>query len=191
MASVSQAEAQLLSQKVGLVGWWHFLRRYPVVPIAVLSVLVVVGVFAPLLAQFYPAIGNIRDRQLTPFSRGHVSPSDAAEGEVGRFHILGTDHVGRYPPTRVMYGARISLMVAGIALVSGFIIGTAIGLLAGYIGGIWDEIITRMVDIWYALPFLMVALVMTLLYGQSLQLLLGLLAALSWAGFVRVIRARP
>jgi peptide/nickel transport system permease protein len=90
----------------------------------------------------------------------------------------------------MVYGARISLMVAAVSLVSGFIIGTAIGIVAGYLGGIWDEIITRLVDIWYALPFLMVALVLILLFGQSLQLLLGLLAALAWAGFVRVIRAQ-
>ena len=123
-------------------------------------------------------------------SHGWVSPSAADAGEQGNFYILGTDHAGRDTLTRIVYGARVSLMVAGISLISGFIVGTSVGIVAGYLGGIWDEVITRIVDIWLALPFLMVVLVATILYGQSLQLLLGALAALAWVGFVRVVRAQ-
>lgn len=193
--SLPQADIQLLGQRTGplapLARSWFFIRRYPVIPLLVLAVLVLTGIFAPMIAPYHPVRdSNIRDRHLTPFSRGFVSPSRAEAGEVGRLHILGTDHAGRDVLTRVMYGARISLMVAAISLVSGFIIGTTIGVISGYLGGIWDELITRIVDIWYAIPFLMLALVFTILFGQSLQLLLGLLAALAWAGFVRVIRAQ-
>jgi peptide/nickel transport system permease protein len=169
---------------------WHVIRRYPIIPGFVLVVLLFMAAFAPLLSDFTPAVGQIRDRHLSPMQRGWVSPSRAADGESGALHILGTDHAGRDIFTRIVYGARISLMVAGVSLISGFIIGTAIGVLAGYLGGFWDEIISRIVDIWYAIPFLMVALVVTLLFGQSLNLLLGLLAMLAWAGFVRIIRAQ-
>ncbi len=187
-------EELLLRQRTGALGIisgsWFFVRRYPVIPTVVLVVLVLAGVLAPWIAPFDYAIGNVRDRQLPPMSRGWVSPSAEANGEIGDLHILGTDHAGRDTFTRIVYGARISLMVAAISLISGFIAGTSIGILAGYLGGIWDEIITRIVDIWLALPFLMVVLVATILYGQSLQLLLVMLALLAWVGFVRVVRAQ-
>ncbi len=169
---------------------WFFIRRYPIIPSVILIVLVLAGLFAPLLTPYDYAIGNVRDRQLPPMSLGWISPTAEANGEIGQLHILGTDHAGRDTFTRIIYGARISLMVAGISLISGFLAGTSIGILAGYLGGIWDEIITRIVDIWLALPFLMVVLVATILYGQSLQLLLVMLALLAWVGFVRVVRAQ-
>ena len=90
----------------------------------------------------------------------------------------------------MLFGARISLVVAGIAIVSGFITGTTLGILSGYSGGWVDEVITRLADIWQALPFLMVALVCVLLFGQSTTLLLFLMVALAWNPFVRVIRSQ-
>ncbi len=190
------ASAEILLSRQGegtsatLRNAWHFVRRYPVIPIIVLSVLALLGILAPLLTSYDPAQGAIRDRHLAPMSRGWVSPSRAAQGIQGGLHILGTDHAGRDVFTRLVYGARISLMVAGISLLSGFVVGTTIGVVSGYLGGWWDEIITRIVDVWYSIPFLMLALVMTVLFGQSLQLLLGLLAALAWVGFVRIVRAQ-
>ncbi len=185
-------EELLLRQRTGVLGIvsgsWFFVRRYPVIPTTILIVLTIAGLFAPWITPFDYAIGNVRDRQLPPMIRGWVSPSAEANGEIGDLHILGTDHAGRDTFTRILYGARISLMVAAISLISGFIAGTSIGILAGYLGGIWDEIITRIVDIWLALPFLMIVLVATILYGQSLQLLLVALASLAWVGFVRVVR---
>jgi peptide/nickel transport system permease protein len=110
--------------------------------------------------------------------------------EVRPEHFLGTDHTGRDVFSRMLYGARISLVVAAIALLSGFITGTTLGMVSGYSGGWIDEVITRIVDIWQALPFLMVALVCVLLFGQSIELLLGLMVALAWNPFVRVIRSQ-
>lgn len=192
--AITSAEALLTRERTGLTGLfsrlWFLMRRYPIIPGVVLTTLVLVGIFAPLVAPYDPKSGVLRDRQLPPLSRGWVSPTKAAQGEQGRFYLLGTDHAGRDMLSRVIFGARISLMVAAISVVSGFVIGTAIGTISGYLGGIWDEIITRIVDIWYALPFLMVALVATILFGQSLHLLLVLLALLAWAGFVRIIRAQ-
>ena len=131
------------------------------------------------------------------------------------YHFLGADHVGRDVFSRLLHGAQISMMVVGISLVAGMTIGVALGLIAGYtatryepnIGfnitykgkkkrisvlSPWliDESITRFVDIWNALPFLMVALVVTLIFGRGLTVLMGVLALIAWAGFVRVIRAQ-
>ncbi len=164
----------------GLSEAWRFVRRWPVVPLFVLSVLVITGIFGPLFAPHDPVIGVLSER--------HTPPAWAESGSLN--HILGTDHAGRDILTRIIYGARISLAVAVISVSSGFILGTTIGLVSGYLGGIYDEVITRIVDIWYALPFLMIALVVVFIFGQKLSVLLVLLAMLAWAGFVRIIRAQ-
>ena len=131
------------------------------------------------------------------------------------YHFMGNDHVGRDVFSRLLHGAQISMMVVGVSLVLGMTIGVALGLIAGYAMGkgepnigFWitfrgkrkrivilspwliDEFITRFVDIWYALPFLMVALVVTLIFGRGLTVLMGVLALIAWSGFVRVIRAQ-
>ena len=133
-----------------------------------------------VLATQDPRQGGIRDR--------HIPPAWTEEGTTE--HILGTDHAGRDVFTRTLYGARISLAVAAAALLSGFIIGTTLGIVSGYAGGWIDELITRIVDIWQALPFLMVALVCVMIFGQSTTLLLSLMVLLAWHPFVRVIRSQ-
>ena len=171
---------------------WLFMRRWPVLPMAVLATLIFCGIFAPVLATHDPYAGGIRSRQQPPpwLPDQWVSEVILVNEEVRPQHILGTDHVGRDVFSRMLYGARISLVVAAIALLSGFITGTTLGILSGYYGGWVDEVITRLVDIWQALPFLMVALVCVLLFGQSTQLLLALMVALAWNPFVRVIRSQ-
>ena len=167
-----------------LVSIWRFLRRYPTIPIVVITLLVFSALFGPTLAPHDPLITEMSARYVPP-------PSFEYKKKVGSWdHPLGTDHVGRDILSRIMWGGRISLMVAGIALIVGLTVGTAVGLISGYFGGIVDEIITRIVDIWLALPFLMVALLCVLIFGQSLIVLLFLLGLLSWVGFVRIIRAQ-
>ncbi len=171
---------------------WRFMRRWPVLPMAVLALLVFCGVFAPALASHDPYSGSIRSRQQPPpwLPDRFISDVLIVNEETRANHILGTDHTGRDVYSRMLHGARISLVVAAIALLSGFITGTTLGILSGYSGGWVDELITRLVDIWQALPFLMVALVCVLLFGQSTVLLLCLMVALAWNPFVRVIRSQ-
>ncbi len=175
---------------------WGFMRRWPVIPMAVLAALIFCGVFAPLLATHDPYGGQdagLRARHIPPpwAPEGDwVGTGDPAQEATRTGHYLGTDHTGRDVFSRMLFGARISLIVAAIALLSGFITGTTLGIVSGYSGGWIDEIITRIVDIWQALPFLMVALVCVLLFGQSTVLLLALMAALAWNPFVRVIRSQ-
>ena len=175
---------------------WGFMRRWPVIPMAVLATLIFCGIFAPLLATHDPYGGQdagLRSRHIPPpwAPEGDwVGTGDPAQEATRTGHYLGTDHTGRDVFSRMLFGARISLIVAAIALLSGFITGTTLGIVSGYSGGWIDEIITRIVDIWQALPFLMVALVCVLLFGQSTVLLLALMAALAWNPFVRVIRSQ-
>ncbi|MCH8060909.1 MAG: ABC transporter permease [Chloroflexi bacterium] len=155
-------------------------RRWPVLPIIVLVVLVVTGLFAPLIAPNDPLDQDLTLRNNPPFW-------DAEEGTTSR--LLGADHVGRDVLSRVIYGARISLMVVSVSLSTGLLIGTTLGLIAGYAGGIVDEIIMRLVDVWLALPFILIALVAVVVLGASLGLVIALLALFTWASFVRFVRA--
>ena len=171
---------------------WQFMRRWPAIPMAVLAALVFCGIFADVLATHNPYSGGLVSRHQPPpwLPDGMVHESIIIREEIRSQHLLGTDHTGKDVFSRMLHGARISLVVAGIAIVSGFITGTTLGILSGYYGGWVDEAITRLVDIWQALPFLMVALVCVILFGQSTVLLLFLMVALAWNPFVRVIRSQ-
>ncbi len=104
-------------------------------------------------------------------------------------HLLGTDQLGRDIMTRVMHGARVSLAVAGIVLAAGAICGTALGLISGWFGGVIDEIIQRFVEFTIAVPFILVALVVVIVLGQTIEVIVSLLIIFSWGSFTRQVRA--
>ena len=167
---------------------WAFVRRWPVIPGAVIVVLILMGAFGPYIAPHDPVIADARSRHVPPVGMEVCVGPRCKTGSWT--NPLGTDHVGRDVLSRIIVGSRISLIVAALSLVVGLIVGTSIGMISGYLGGIFDEIITRVVDIWLALPFLMVALLVVLIFGQSIGVVFLLLAVLSWVGFVRVVRAQ-
>jgi peptide/nickel transport system permease protein len=173
--------------------WW-FLRRYPVIPSVILIMLVIAAAIGPTVAPFPRDSGWLGDRHLSPFSSTSEEEklAAAAKGQehLTGFHLLGTDHIGRDTFTRVLHGARISMMIAAVSLGIGFTVGTTLGVISGYFGGWTDEIITRFVDIWFALPFLLVALIMTLIFGRGLPVLMVVLALISWTAFVRILRSQ-
>jgi ABC-type dipeptide/oligopeptide/nickel transport system permease subunit len=173
--------------------WW-ILRKYPVLPAAVLILLVVAAIIGPTVAPYERDIGPIGDRHLGMFQFSELSEEKRDAPRYGLwpdgFHLFGSDHIGRDVFTRVLHGARVSMQVVMVSLVLGMFIGVSLGMISGYYGGITDELITRFVDIWYAMPFLMVALIVVLIFGRGLTVLLFVLALVAWAGFVRVIRAQ-
>jgi len=162
------------------------LRRTPVIPVFLLSLVVFAGVLAPWIAPENPRRGDLRQRMAPPV----WVESGTAE------HILGTDHLGRDVLTRVIYGAKISLIVAAVTLSIGGTVGVVLGLLAGWYGGWIDEIIMRLVDIALAVPLVLVALVMVVSIGQDFPDFLGgqtglivlVLASWIWVRFARIVR---
>jgi peptide/nickel transport system permease protein len=103
-------------------------------------------------------------------------------------YMLGTDHLGRDILSRMIHGARVSLIIMAITLVIGGSIGTIAGLIAGYYGGIVDEIIMRVVDIFLALPLVLVALVLVVSVGQSFFIIVVVLILFIWVRFARQVR---
>ncbi len=184
-----------------LVRSWWFLRRYPVIPIFILILLLIAAAIGPYVTPYERDIGNIADRHLEPFStsensvsgKGWIANSDGTFRPtqiVNGYHVLGTDHVGRDIFTRLLHGSRISLMVVTISISTGMAFGLAFAMISGYYGGLIDEVLMRIVDIWNALPFLMVALILTLIFGRGLEIMVVVLFLVAWVNFVRIIRAQ-
>jgi peptide/nickel transport system permease protein len=199
------------------------MRRLPIIPVLLLSLVVVTGITAPWISPHSAIKGNLRERTLPPawegpqialktvveeveLGRGHkqitlekareiradVALGDGVEvvtREGGSTkHLLGTDHLGRDMLSRIIHGARISLIVAGVTLGIGGTIGTALGLVSGWYGGRVDELIMRLVDIILALPLFLVALVLVVSLGQSLSVIVVILAVWIWPRFARMVR---
>lgn len=189
---------------------WFLLRRYPIIPGIVITLLVVVGLFAPQITptdwtrqalehREHPQTWGRADEHNTPVVEsdfdletrdGRNALRAANKTHHNRWtYILGGDQFGRDVLGRVIGGTRTSLKVAGIALAAGTTVGVILALVAGYYGGIVDEIIMRIVDMWLGLPFLLIAILASVTIGASERTVMILLALLAWSGFVRQIRS--
>jgi len=157
---------------------FSFTKRWPIIPLVIMLLSVVGAVFAPVLAPFEPQKGDLRARNIPPV---WLDGGDST-------HWLGTDNLGRDIYSRMLYGARISLFVAAVAVAFGLVMGTLTGVTAGYYGGMVDEILMRLVDLWSSLPFLLIALIVAISVGPSLGMVIGLLAVSSWSAGSRNIR---
>ena len=154
------------------------LKRYPVLPVIILTIIVVGGVFAPLLERHPPRVADLPVRNTPPMWE-EGGDSD---------YILGTDHLGRDIYSRLLHGARISLIIALVCLAVGGGIGVVLGLISGYYGGWIDEIIQRAIDVKRAMPLFLLALVAVLTFGASFTILVIVLSLSIWGSFARMIR---
>lgn len=153
-------------------------REWPVVPLVILGVLLVCGLFAPWIAPHSPTEAELRARNMPPVWQAGGSSR----------YLLGADHQGRDVLSRVIYGTRISLVIAAAALLIGGIVGISLGMIAGYSGGWVDEFIMRVIDLKLAIPLILIALVIVIVVGQSFPILVGILAVNAWSGFARQVR---
>ena len=157
---------------------WRRLRHFPVFPMLIIGIIVVTGLLAPWIEPYDP------DK---PDLLGSLQPPAFFGGSWS--HPLGTDALGRDQLSRLISGARISLLV-GISVVLGAgAIGTILAMIAGYFGGIVDAIISRVTDIFLAVPFLLVAIAVVGAVGASTQNLVLTLIFMTWAGYTRVLRS--
>jgi len=161
------------------VSVFGFFRRWPIIPVIIIAALIIAAIFAPWMEPHPPLKTTIRD-MLTP-------PSWYAEGSSK--YLLGTDAVGRDILSRLIHSARITVVVVVVALGAGIVVGSILGLVAGYFGGVVDEVIMRFVDMWSALPYLLIILTIVVVFGQGYGILIAVLALISWPGAVRLVRA--
>jgi peptide/nickel transport system permease protein len=145
---------------------------------AVLIVFVTAGLFAPFVAPHDPNAQILTQRLRPPVWEERGSWD----------HPLGTDNLGRDVLSRLIHGARISLLVIAVSIPVSMTIGTVLGLVAGYRRGLIDMLLMRVVDIQLAMPAILFAVLLAAVYGPSLRNVLLIIVVWRWAGFARLVR---
>jgi len=148
---------------------------------SIVLVIVLVAIFAPLIAPHDP-YEQILSRKLIP-------PVWFDSSKATWDHILGTDHLGRDYLSRLIYGARISLMIGFSAMLISGVIGTILGVCAGYFGGKVDMVISFIITTRLSMPVVLVALAVVSLMGSSLTVVIWVLGLLIWDRFAVVMRS--
>ena len=141
----------------------------------VICIMVIFAVFAPWIATHDPYALSMANSKLPPGVDGH---------------IFGTDELGRDMLSRIIYGARISLTIGLVPTLISMVIGTALGLAAGYYGGKIDFVIMRLADVMLAFPSLLLAMVVMYTMGGGLVNIFIALSLVNWAGTARIVRSQ-
>jgi peptide/nickel transport system permease protein len=170
-----RSEAVPLTSRADLV---RGLEGFPLLPVGILVGIAFVAMFAGVLAPYDPEIGSLALR--------FRPPAWQAGGSVD--NLLGTDHLGRDVLSRLIFGARVSMVVGFTAVMVAGAIGTALGIVSGYLGGWVDQVIMRVTDTWLALPALTFAIFLTAIVGPSEMNIVIILGAVYWTRYARVIR---
>src|SRR6266545_1041688 len=157
---------------------WLRIEGFPWIPATILGVIALLAVFADVVAPYNPEVGVLGDRFRPPAWQAGGSEA----------HLLGTDHVGRDVLSRLIFGARVSMVVGFTAVIFAGILGTALGILSGYLGGWVDQVIMRVTDTWLALPALTFAIFLAAIVGPSMWNIVIILAITYWTRYARVIR---
>lgn len=178
-ASDEVGEGAETESRSRVTGYLAEVRRLPLLPIAILLlVLVIPAIFANQIAPHDPTRGSLGNRLAPPVWQEGGSAD----------HIFGTDKVGRDILSRILYGSRISVVIAMIAIVVSGIIGTALGITAGYWGGWVDALIMRLVDISLSIPIILLGLVLVAALGPRTSTVIGVIVVLLWSRYARLAR---
>jgi len=174
---------------------YNFVREAPLIPLFILVVLGLAAAFAPILAPY----GKLEPVRVT---------DEQCQAKYGRsfrncyidddppFFMpesilrtpLGTDYLGRDVLSRLMHGARISLVVSLTGTLAAGAIGTILGIVAGYMGRVWDQIIMRITDAWLTLPTLVFAILLSSIRGPGVENVIFILAVVFWSRYARLVR---
>jgi len=141
----------------------------------ILILLIIVAAFAPWITPY-----GYEEMDFNNF--GAYPPSSD--------HLLGTDTSGRDLLTRILYGARVSLLVGFVATGVALVIGVSWGIIAGYVGGKVDQVMMRIVDVLYGLPFIIFIILLMVVFGSNLWLLFAAIGAVEWLTMARIVRAQ-
>ena len=179
--SVVEIEARELSMEAGGGLWadaWSRLRRNPgaLVGFGLVAAFVVIAIFAPLIAPFDP-----REQNLSLIGNG------CCPGPSGS-HLFGVDQLGRDELSRIIYGARFSLIIGVVAVAAGLSIGLVLGAIAGYVGGFVDSLIMRCMDIMLAIPGLLLAIGIVAMLGAGLYQIMVAVGVVNVPIFARLLR---
>jgi len=149
-------------------------NRLAMICLYVFGAIVAMCLFLPLLPGHEPNRTHLDERGLSPsFS-----------------HLLGTDHLGRDLFERILEGGRVSLMVGFVATAVSIFIGVIYGTIAGYVGGKVDTLMMRVVDVLYALPFIIIVILLTTLFGNKLWLIFLAIGLVEWLTMARIVRGQ-
>jgi peptide/nickel transport system permease protein len=154
------------------------LQRVPIFPLLILATLIFTAVTADFLAPHNPEVGNLRYRYRPPVWQ------DKGSWE----YVLGTDHMGRDILSRLIFGARISLLVGVTASIFAGTLGTTLGIMSGFRGGWVDQVIMRLTDAWLALPGVTFAILFAVLMQPGKWNIILILGLVYWTRYARVIR---
>lgn len=172
MAPVTNARRRMWTRNLRKIGVLHYSMA------TILAVMVLLPVFAPWIVPYDPTKSDLLAR---------LTPPIWVEGGSSA-HVLGTDQLGRDILSRLIYGARISLLIAAIGTLLGVILGASVGLASGFTKGWLDNLIMLIVDALISLPFIIVALAMVAVLGSSFPVLILLAVLAGFAGYTRVTR---
>jgi peptide/nickel transport system permease protein len=151
---------------------------FPLIPMSILGTLLFMAVFANVLAPHDPEVGSLGERFRPPVWQ---------QGGSEKF-LLGSDHLGRDVLSRLIFGARVSIVVGFAAVLVAGVLGTILGILSGYLGGWVDQVIMRITDTWLAVPALTYAIFLAAVVGPSEMNIVIILGVVYWTRYARVIR---
>jgi peptide/nickel transport system permease protein len=171
-AAIQPVKASILKKMLG------GLKGAPIIPLSIIVVFVFAAVFADLITFHDAYKVSLPDRLIPPFWQDGGSLS----------HPLGTDPLGRDVLVRIIYGTRVSIIIAGAALTIGGGFGTLVGLTAGFYGGKVDTLLMRLADITLAFPLILFAILMVMVIGPSMMNVIVAISLVLWARYARVIR---
>lgn len=154
--------------------------KWPLLALLILVCVAFAAIFGHWISPLDPNRQDIMTRLADPFT----------EGRRNAFFLLGTDGLGRDVLSRLLYGARISLLVGVCAIMVGGTIGVVAGLVAGYFGGWIDDVIMRLGDIQLAFPFILLAIMFLVILGPGVMNIIIVLGVGQWVTYARIVRAQ-